>query len=66
MRAAHDAGYGFRVSKTSAGWTWTAYDAHGRALETGAAPSRAAAAACVIRVIARSHEPDEAPAPRMG
>lgn len=57
MRAA-SAGYGFRISKTSAGWAWAAYDADGRPVEAGAAPNRAVAAACVIRVIARNHAPD--------
>ncbi|MGA0606746.1 hypothetical protein ACO2Q0_12175 [Phenylobacterium sp. VNQ135] len=60
MPAASGAGYGFRIARTKAGWTWAAYDGDGRAVETGAAPNRAVAAACVIRVIARSHAPDEA------
>lgn len=55
-------GYGFRISKTPAGWAWATYDAGGRAIESGAAPNRAVAAACVIRVIARSAAPDAAPA----
>lgn len=55
------AGYGFRISRSGAGWTWAAYDAEGRAIESGAAPNRAVAAACVIRVIARSEAPDAAP-----
>ncbi len=57
MRAARDAGYGFRIARTSSGWQWTAFDAQGEPVETGAAPNRAVAAACVIRVIARSHAP---------
>ncbi|MCR5875288.1 hypothetical protein LRS10_14500 [Phenylobacterium sp. J426] len=57
MRAAQDDGYGFRIARTSAGWQWTAFDVAGRPLETGAAPNRATAAACVIRVIAREHAP---------
>lgn len=55
------AGYGFRISKTQAGWTWAAYGADGRPIESGAAPNRAVAAACIIRVIARSEAPDAAP-----
>lgn len=58
------AGYGFRITRTPAGWRWAAYDTDGRALESGAAPNRAVAAACVIRVIARSEAPDAAPARR--
>lgn len=58
------AGYGFRIIRTPAGWRWAAYDTDGRAIEAGAAPSRAAAAACVIRVIARSEAPDAAPVQR--
>lgn len=57
MRA-DDAGYGFRISRTSGGWTWAAYGADGRPVESGAAPNRAVAAACVIRVIARNHAPE--------
>ena len=52
------AGYGFRISRTAAGWSWTAYDADGRPVETGAAPNRAVAAACIIRVIARNYAPE--------
>lgn len=63
MRA-NAAGYGFRISETRSGWAWAAYDTDGRAIETGAAPNRAVAAACVIRVIARSEAPDAAPARR--
>ena len=54
-------GFGFRISKTSGGWAWAAYDADGRAVEAGAAPNRAVAAACVIRVIARNLAPEAAP-----
>jgi hypothetical protein len=63
MRAARRPGYGFKVLETAAGWSWTAYDREGRPVEQGAAPSRAAAAACIIRVIARAAEPQDA-APR--
>jgi len=56
------AGYGFRIAKTRAGWTWAALDADGRPIESGAAPNRAVAAACIIRVIARNEAPDAAPA----
>lgn len=59
MPAASGAGFGYRIARTRAGWTWAAYDAEGRAVETGAAPNRAVAAACVIRVIARNHTPPE-------
>ena len=40
-----------------AGWAWIAYDRGGDPVEQGLAPSRAVAAACVIRVFARSHAP---------
>ncbi|WP_309092214.1 hypothetical protein [Phenylobacterium sp.] len=55
------AGCSFRISKTRAGWSWAAFDAAGHPIESGAAPNRAVAAACVIRVIARSEAPDAAP-----
>lgn len=58
------AGYGFRISETRGGWAWAAYDPDGRPIESGAAPNRAAAAACVIRVIARSEAPDAPPVRR--
>ena len=63
---AASAAFGFRVAKTRSGWTWAAYDADGRAVETGAAPNRAAAAACVIRVIARNQAAAEDAASQAG
>ncbi|WP_041373289.1 hypothetical protein [Phenylobacterium zucineum] len=58
------ADFGYRIAETSAGWAWIAYDRGGDPVEQGLAPSRAVAAACVIRVFARSHaprSPDAAP-----
>ena len=44
--------YGYRVSRREGEWLWTAFDDLGRVADEGQAPSRAAAAACVIRALA--------------
>lgn len=45
--------FGYQIRPTAAGWRWTAFDPHGQISEEGCAPSKAVAAACVIRVLAR-------------
>ncbi len=58
-------GRAFSITRTEQGWAWSAAQA-GRAPESGIAPSRNAAAACVIRTLARSvlAAPDGEPARR--
>jgi len=45
--------FGYRIRPCAAGWSWTAFDAGGAVQERGEAPTKAIAAACVIRAIAR-------------
>lgn len=45
--------FGYRIRPCAAGWSWTAFDAGGGVQERGEAPTKAMAAACVIRAIAR-------------
>ena len=44
--------FGYRFRQVDQGWRWTAYDACGRVCAQGTAPTRAAAAAGVIRALA--------------
>lgn len=44
--------FGYRVQKVANGWRWTAFDPCGRVRARGEAPTRAAAAAFVIRALA--------------
>ncbi|WP_374468820.1 hypothetical protein [Phenylobacterium sp.] len=55
-----DASFGYRISKDEAGWTWTTFDLAGQILVEGRAPTKAVAAACVIRALARSAIPETA------
>jgi hypothetical protein len=52
MKAQVASRFGYRVREVESGWRWTAFDACGRVRAEGIAPSRAAAAACVIRILA--------------
>lgn len=54
MTAREDATFGYKIRRTDDGWTWTTFDPGGRLLEQGHAPSKAVAAACVIRALARN------------
>ncbi|HEY8572391.1 hypothetical protein [Phenylobacterium sp.] len=54
------ASFGYRIRQTGEGWTWATLDPAGRVQARGRAPSKAVAAALVIRAIARSAVPDEA------
>ena len=44
--------FGYRISKTAAGWSWATFDAGGAVDQQGLVETRALAAACVIRVLA--------------
>ena len=48
------ASFGYRIRKTSEGWVWSTLDAAGAVRVRGEAPSKAMAAALVIRALARS------------
>lgn len=49
-----EAQFGYRIAPCDEGWAWKAYDRAGQVQASGAAPTKAIAAACVIREIARS------------
>jgi hypothetical protein len=51
---ASEAEFGYRIEPCDEGWAWRAYDADGEIQASGAAPTKAIAAACVIREIART------------
>lgn len=57
--ARRDAEFGYKIRPCAAGWAWTAYDAGGGVHERGEAPTKAIAAAYVIRAIARQAVPAE-------
>ena len=44
--------FGYRICQVDGAWRWTAFDRSGAVRATGLAPSRAAAAAQVIRALA--------------
>jgi hypothetical protein len=46
--------FGFQLEKSDGGWRWTAFNLLGEVAERGFSPSKAAAAACVIRALART------------
>lgn len=46
--------FGFKLTKTRTGWRWAAFDPVGWLTATGEAPTRAQAAAFVIRALARA------------
>ncbi len=48
----------YRIQPAPGGWAWRTVDGAGRTVEKGVAQSRAVAAACIIRSIARSLEPE--------
>jgi hypothetical protein len=54
------ASFGYRIRETAGGWAWSTLDSSGRVQARGEAPSKAVAAAFVIRALARSALPDEA------
>lgn len=51
------ASFGYRINKGEEGWAWTTFDLAGRVAVRGHAPTKAVAAACVIRALARSALP---------
>jgi hypothetical protein len=55
-----DASFGYRICKGEGGWTWTTFDLAGQIVVTGHAPTKAVAAACVIRALARAALPKDA------
>ena len=56
------AGMGFSIRPRRGGWSWAAIDPEGRVRDQGDAPTRALAAAFVIRAIARASVQDSPPA----
>lgn len=57
MNGANETCFGYRICPTEQGWSWVAFDPAGEIQERGTAPSRAIAAACVIRALARAAAP---------
>ncbi|HEY9217363.1 MAG TPA: hypothetical protein VIO94_04890 [Phenylobacterium sp.] len=55
-----EAEFGYRIAPCDEGWAWTAYDEAGEVRAEGAAPTKAMAAACVIREIARKIPSEDA------
>jgi hypothetical protein len=53
---------GFSIRPRRGGWSWAAIDPEGRVRDQGDAPTRALAAAFVIRAIARASVQDNPPA----
>lgn len=51
-------GFRFLIRPADSGWTWATIDAAGEVCARGAAPTKALAAAYVIRAIARSLNPE--------
>lgn len=51
------ASFGYRISKAEGEWIWTTFDLAGKVAVRGHAPTKAVAAACVIRALARSSVP---------
>lgn len=54
MSAVRDVAFGYRICPVEGGWSWTAFDPSGRLAASGEAPTKALAAACVIRALARA------------
>ena len=48
------ASFGYRIRETADGWSWATLDPAGKVRDRGDAPTKALAAAFVIRAIARS------------
>lgn len=48
------ASFGYRIRPVDQGWAWSTLDHSGRVQARGQAPSKAVAAAFVIRALARS------------
>ena len=49
--------FGYRISQTSTGWSWMTFDPNGGVQHRGEAPTRAIAAAYVIRCLAMDWGP---------
>jgi hypothetical protein len=60
MSSSHETCFGYRVRETDSGWSWVTYDDAGQVQAMGEAPSKAIAAACVIRALARAAAPGAA------
>lgn len=52
--------FGYRFTKVSDGWTWTTFGLSGEVVMRGHAPTKAVAAACVVRALARASCPTPA------
>lgn len=50
MKAQVASRFGYRVYEVEGGWRWTAFDACGEVRAEGKTPTRAVAAACLLRV----------------
>jgi len=54
MKPADCSSFGYKIRETAEGWTWVTFDLCGQVQESGSAPEKAVAAACVIRALARA------------
>jgi hypothetical protein len=57
MRAQTPTCFGYRIREVEGEWRWTAFDPAGGVRAQGRAPTRAAAAAQVIRALAEAAAP---------
>lgn len=57
MSAQNEATFGYRIRWTEEGWDWTTFDLAGQVAASGRAPSKAVAAAYVVRALARAAAP---------
>jgi hypothetical protein len=62
VRTRHSSMFGYRIRPDGADWAWAAFDTAGVLRAAGRAPSKALAAAYVIRVHARMADQDRAAA----
>jgi hypothetical protein len=57
VNAANAIGFRFQIKPTEGGWSWAAIDGSGQVRAEGQAPTKAIAAAFVIRTIALASAP---------
>ena len=58
MTSSENGGFRFQIKLAGEGWSWAAIGPAGEVCARGAAPTKAIAAAFVIRTIARSMHPE--------
>jgi hypothetical protein len=53
LRMRDQANFGYQISKHGDGWRWVTFDLSGAVRQRGEAPTKAIAAACIVRALAR-------------